>query len=574
MFSLKIAHEREVDVLIVGAGAAGIRTAISLHHHHISSLIVSKREFGDAHTWFASGGINASLGSLDPEDGWQIHAADTLREGHFINDTMAVETVCKFAPEAIRELKEWGCDFNLTEDGKIDQRFFGAQSFRRTCFVGDKTGRAILDTLIRKAKELNLEVLDGIFIFHLLKGNGNIHGALGVDRKTQEITLFKTSHVVLAAGGHASIYSRSSSRPDENLGDAVFLAYEAGAELMDMEMVQFHPTGMVKPEGYEGKLVTEAVRGEGGYLLNKNLERFMSSYSPEMMELDARDEVARAIFKEIQQGRGTENGGVLLDISHVDADSVRSRLPKMYERFYGLGIDITTAPMEVSPTSHYSMGGIVVDFESGATNVPGLFAVGEATGGLHGANRLGGNSLIETVVMGKLCGNAIAESFKSMREFKLEGDSALEEAFRCRTWHSSPLEVINEIKELMWHHAGIVKTEDLLTQGKQKLNLIAEKCRSELPEYLDFDAFWNNLDLMHVLLTSDMVIQASNFRKESRGAHFREDYQEMHDSWHTNIICSKGEYGITLATRKPGQISSKIKEVLEENHTLNYHQLE
>ncbi|MFN6943636.1 MAG: L-aspartate oxidase, partial [Cytophagaceae bacterium] len=356
-----------VNVLIVGTGAAGIRTAIELQNNGISCLMLSRRKHGDAHTWMAAGGINASLGSLDPEDRWEIHAADTIREGHFINDAKAVETVCQNAPNAIKELQEWGCPFNLTSDGKINQRFFGAQSFRRTCFVGDKTGKAILDTLINKAKELQLPYQEEVCIIKIVKEKGKVAGAIGIDLKSGEFILFQSPVVVLACGGYSSVFNRSSSRADENLGDAIGLAYDAGAHLMDMEMVQFHPTGMVKPDKFLGKLVTEAVRGEGGRLFNALGERFMEKYSPDQMELDARDVVARAIKKEIMNGRGTKNKAVFLDISHQGAKYIKERLPQLYSRFKELGIDITKEPMEVSPTSHYSMGGIEVDFHSGET---------------------------------------------------------------------------------------------------------------------------------------------------------------------------------------------------------------
>lgn len=580
MSKISIAKTIHTEVLIIGAGAAGIRAAISLQQQGKDCLILSKRKFGDAHTWFAAGGINASLGSLDPEDRWEIHAADTLREGHFINDAKAVEIVCKNAAKAIKELHDWGCDFNMTDDGKIDQRFFGAQSFRRTCFVGDKTGRAILDTLVAKAKDLNIKVQDGMFVFELVKRADQVVGALAFDMHAQELVYVQCKAVILATGGHASIYVRSSSRPDENTGDTVYLAYEAGASLRDMEMVQFHPTGMVKPKAFEGKLVTEAVRGEGGYLLNKQQERFMKRYSPEMMELDARDEVARAIYKEIEAGKGTENQGVYLDISHKDPEAIKSRLPKMYERFKDLGIDITTTPMEVSPTSHYSMGGVKVDFANGSTGVPGLYAIGEATGGLHGANRLGGNSLIETVVLGRLAGEDLAKSLEKSRLHDSEVGSNLDQTldfYRLRRWAPNPEEVIDKIKNLMWDLTGIVRNEKQMVDCHQRLQAI----KSEIEDHgvqadqLDFSQLVMNLDLRNILLSAEIVVMSANFRKESRGAHFREDYPEASENWKTNICCQRSATGhIHISTQAPSAVSDGIAKALAEEHALNYHQLE
>jgi len=579
MFSFKISKEIKTDVLIIGAGAAGIRTAIALDEHNISSLLVSKREFGDAHTWMAAGGINASLGSLDEEDRWEIHAADTLKEGHFINDPNAVETVCKHAPDAIKELHEWGCPFNKTDDGKINQRFFGAQSFRRTCFVGDKTGRAILDTLVDQAKKRDIPCHDGVYIFKILKKEGRVIGALGLDKKNEEVIFYNSAYVVLAAGGYASIYNRSSSRKDENLGDTIHMAFEAGARLMDMEMVQFHPTGMVKPEDYLGKLVTEAVRGEGGHLLNKDKKRFMEEYSPEMKELDARDEVARAIAKEISKGNGTENNGVYLDISHKDAEFIKDRLPKMYDRFKELDIDISKEPMEVAPTSHYAMGGAEVNFKNGATNVDGLYAVGEATSGLHGANRLGGNSLMETVVLGKLTGNNIAEQFDKNNKNASPSDllKDIEDTYNNMGWVNNPLEIMDEVKDLMWEHAGILRNEKQLEEGIKKLQRVKNELKSHTVSLDDisFQEVWQNLDLKNVVLASELVLKSAIRRKESRGAHFREDYTETVEEYKLNILCYKNESGeVSIETRPIDNVSEGIQKALDENHSLDYHQLE
>ncbi|MDQ3183387.1 MAG: FAD-dependent oxidoreductase, partial [Actinomycetota bacterium] len=287
----------QTDVLIVGAGAAGLRAAIELAREGVDVLVLGKRRHGDAHTVWAAGGINASLGNLDPDDRWEIHAADTIGEGHFVNDPRAVEILAREAPERILELRDWGCPFSLTEDGELNQRYFGAQSFRRTCFAGDRTGEAILGTLVAKAKEEGVSYREDVYVTKLLKSGGRVNGAAGFDMQSGRRLLFGARAVVLAAGGYTSIYRRGSSRPDENNGDATALAYEAGAALKDMEFVQFHPTGMIEPEGMDGRLVTEAVRGEGGRLYNSEGERFMERYSPKHMELDARDVVARANYR-------------------------------------------------------------------------------------------------------------------------------------------------------------------------------------------------------------------------------------------------------------------------------------
>jgi succinate dehydrogenase / fumarate reductase flavoprotein subunit len=397
------------DVLIVGAGAAGLRAAIELAREGVGVLVLGKRRHGDAHTVWAAGGINASLGNLDPDDRWEIHAADTIGEGHFVNDPRAVEILAREAPERILELRDWGCPFSLTKDGELNQRYFGAQSFRRTCFAGDTTGEAILGTLVDKAKEVGVSYREDVYVTKLLKSGGRVNGAAGFDMRSGRRLLFGARAVVLAAGGYTSIYRRGSSRPDENNGDAMALAYEAGAALKDMEFVQFHPTGMIEPEEMDGRLVTEAVRGEGGRLYNSEGERFMERYSPRHMELDARDVVARANYREIRDGRGTPDGAVLLDISHRDPGLHQGPAAEHVRAVYGAGGGHNEGAHEGFPTAHYGMGGIEVDPRTGATAVEGLFAVGESTAGVHGANRLGGNSLAETVVFGKILGSHLAD---------------------------------------------------------------------------------------------------------------------------------------------------------------------
>ncbi len=396
-------------MLVIGTGAAGLRAAIELVQTGVQVLCVGKRRRDDAHTVLAAGGINAALGTMDPEDTWEQHAADTLREAYGLADPRSVEVLCREAPTAVDELVRWGAQFAREDDGRLTQRFFGAHTFRRTSFAGDYTGREIQRALVRRAGELGVPIRDDVYVTRLLVHEGRVFGAYGFDIDDGSRLVIIADAVILAAGGHTRIWRRSTSRRDENTGDAMRLAAEAGCRLRDMELVQFHPTGMVFPEASAGTLVTEAVRGEGGILRNATGERFMERYDPARLELSTRDRVAFANYTEISEGRGTEHGGVLLDVSHLGRDTVLSRLPRMYRQFIDLAmIDITRAPMEVAPTAHYSMGGVWVTPVSHETDVEGLYAVGECASGVHGANRLGGNSLAECMVFGRIVGQEAA----------------------------------------------------------------------------------------------------------------------------------------------------------------------
>ena len=571
----------ETDVLIVGAGAAGLRAAIELSREGVDVLVLGKRRHGDAHTVWAAGGINASLGTLDPDDRWEIHAADTIGEGHFVNDPRAVEVLAREAPERIRELQDWGCPFSLTEDGELNQRYFGAQSFRRTCFAGDRTGEAILSTLVAKAKEVGVPYREDVYVTKLLKSGGRVNGAAGFDMKSGRRVLFAARAVVLAAGGYTSIYRRGSSRPDENNGDAMALAYEAGAALKDMEFVQFHPTGMIEPEEMEGRLVTEAVRGEGGRLYNVRGERFMERYSPKHMELDARDVVARANYREIQEGRGTPDGAVLLDISHRDPEYIKERLPNMYEQFMEQGVDITQEPMKVSPTAHYGMGGIEVDARTGATVVEGLFAVGESAAGVHGANRLGGNSLAETVVFGKVLGEHLAHTLTDLPPASLDEEAARQhfatlDALAAVEEGSKPEELIDELRDLVWDHAGIVRTGDSLREGIEKLRNLEERAGElAIPEASPSRRLEHVLNLRAMLTAAEAVMRGALAREESRGAHHREDFPEEADGWQKNILCARDEGGgMHLWTEPIAEVPAEVRKALDEDYSLDYHYLE
>ncbi|QCJ45836.1 L-aspartate oxidase [Haloprofundus sp. MHR1] len=582
-------EEVRVPVLVVGAGAAGARTAIELAERGVESLVIGKRSHGDAHTTWAAGGINAALGSLDPEDDWRIHAADTYDEGHFVNDPDAVELTTKHMPDRIRELAEWGMPFDRAEDGEIDQRYFGAQSFRRTCFVGDRTGEAMLETLVSRARELEIPYRENVMVTRLLSDGARVHGAVAYDMDDGHFVLFEANHVVLAAGGYSSLYDRHSSRDEENNGDGQALAYEAGADLLDLEFVQFHPTGMVQDPGWEeewsGRLVTEAVRGEGGRLFNVEDGRFMEDYSPNQMELDARDVVARAIAQEVREGRGTENGGVYLDISHHDREFIERRLPKMYERFQSLGIDLAEEAVEVAPTAHYSMGGVDIDFRTGETRIERLYAVGETVAGVHGANRLGGNSLAETVAIGKLVGEHVAD----VVDESTDGEPSLpagmrtlaEREFRALAelaesdGDTTPAELLAELRGVMEDDAGILRDEESLEEGLEKLAALREKT-TDLR--LDGDrtsrAFEDAVDLSFMLVVADGVLQSAKRRTESRGAHYRTDYPEKRDEWRKNVLARRGDTGIALWDRAAGLPSEEVQEAIDEGHELEYHHLE
>ncbi len=468
---MNISSRRSCDVLIIGGGSAGLRAAIEAHDAGADVLIISKSRKGDPHTVLARGGINAALGTMDPDDNWLVHAVDTLREGEFLADYERVQVLCKNAPDAINELVNWGARFHREKDGRLTQRFFGAHTFRRTVFYGDWTGQEIIRVLMDQVSLRKIEIVDNVSITTLLKSDNlsrkreetKVTGALGIDFKKKEIVIFKCKSLILAGGGYTRVYAVSSSRSFENHGEDMVLAYEAGADLVDMEMVQFHPTGMVWPHKALGTLATEAIRGEGGILLNSKGERYMRNYYPERMELGPRDVVARATYNEILDGRGTEHGGVWLDVTHLSKQKILERLPTMYEQFKNIdGIDISKEKMEVGPTAHYSMGGIVVDMKC-RTKIRGLFAVGEVISQIHGANRLGGNSLLDTVVFGKIAGFEAASLAKEGGERQKTGQSLLElnvnnkkefddEIFIVK----DPMKFLNEIQEIIKHNAVII----------------------------------------------------------------------------------------------------------------------
>lgn len=556
------------EVLVIGSGGAGLRTAIELHDRKIDVTVVGKCERRDAHTILATGGINAALGNMDPKDSWELHAADTIKDGGLINDTDAVITLCKNAPSAVRELAKWGCPFHREKNGKISQRFFGAATYRRACFSGDYTGREILNTLVNQTLKRKIPFKSEVYILNLLKdSSGKVNGALGLDIRKGKFVIFHCKLVVLCAGGHSRMFKRSSSRFWENNGDGIYLAYDLGGKFMDMEMFQFHPTGMLWPMKADGLLVTEAVRGEGGILTNAKGERFMQRYDKERMELSARDVVARAIYQEVHAGRGTRRNGVWLDISHKPASYIRKRLPRMVKQFKDLaGVDITKEKMEVSPTAHYSMGGLFLDHKTGRTSVKGLYAVGEVTAGVQGGNRLGGNSLAEIVVYGRLTGKQMAKDVRGMKFSKLDERRIIDNKNKVLELNDNkgknPIEVKKEIQKMMWENAGVVRSGLKLKKGLRELKKY-KKLSFKIGKDLKMnEKLINALDVRNMIPTCEMILLSALERKESRAAHYRKDYLKTNSKYKKNIVIEPGKDGFKLKWKAVKPVPKKIKKLM------------
>jgi succinate dehydrogenase / fumarate reductase, flavoprotein subunit len=547
---------REHDVLIIGAGGAGLRAAIAAAEKGLSVGIVSKSLLGKAHTVMAEGGIAAAMSNVDPDDSWRQHFIDTMNSGKFLNNWRKVEIYTKEAPEGVYELEQWGALFNRTPEGKISQRPFGGHTYRRLAHVGDRTGLEMIRTLQEKALATDANVYMETTVTRLFKdARGRIIGALAYTRENGKFIYFKTKAVVMATGGWGRIY-KVTSNSWEGTGDGVILAYEAGADLVDMEMVQFHPTGMVWPPGARGILVTEGVRGEGGVLRNADGERFMERYDPDKMELSTRDVVARANYTEVQEGRGTPHGGVYLDITHLGYDNIMKKLPTMYEQFLKLAdIDISREPMEVFPTVHYNMGGIKVEPENCATNVPGLFAAGESAGGLHGANRLGGNSLGDLLVFGRRAGTGAAEYLeRSEHGTEVEEDEIRAEIRRMLEplekppgdHDESPYLLQQELQEVMMEHANLMRTEESLQEGLDKILAL----KNRLPNIKVggtrlFNPGWHtSQDARYLILISEIIVRCALERKERRGAQWRLDYDGPDEELgKINFVVKRGEQG-------------------------------
>lgn len=530
------------NVLIIGTGAAGLRAAIAAHESNAEVQILGKRLKKDAHTVLAAGGVNAVFGSQDPEDTWVQHFVDTFKEGYYLADPTAVEILCLEAPERVMELADWGCPFARMDDGKLDQRYFGAHKYRRTCYAGDWTGRAMLYTLVDKVESLGIPIFEHRYVWSLLSHEGSCFGAVSFDVQSGDIIVHQADQVILATGGHTRLWKHSSSRRGENTGDGFYLALKAGAYVGDMELVQFHPTGMTYPDEWIGTLVTEAVRGEGGYLLNAKGERYMERYDPARMELSTRDRIALANYTEIAEGRGTESGGVLLDVSHLGKERILKQLPRMYRQFIEAQMkDISKEPMEVAPTAHYSMGGVVVDPKTHLTHVRGLYAVGEVTSGVHGANRLGGNSLAETIVFGKIAGEQAAAASKAM-EMQIRSPQAVQQAIdflksfiKEGEHYVRPLQ--REVRTVMWECCGVVRNEEKLKEGLRRIAEVERKAKDidVRPTEEGYQDLANVLDLHSALLSSRLTLESALRRRESRGAHQRSDYPEISQEYRKNI---------------------------------------
>jgi len=544
----------ECDVLIIGSGGAGCRAAIEVSEHNLTPLIVSKGlSFKSGCTGMAEGGYNAAFACVDPEDSPDVHFEDTMRGGGFLNDPQLVRILVDEAPDRLRDLETYGALFDRQESGLLDQRPFGGQTYRRTCYQGDRTGHEMITALKEEVIRRDIETVEEVMITSLLVEEDRVLGAMGVSIRDSSTVAFRASSTILAAGGAGHIYPVTSNTIQKG-GDGFSVAWKAGADLIDMEQVQFHPTGMVYPESRRGVLVTEAVRGEGGILLNSEGERFMKRYDPRG-ELATRDVVARAIYTEIMEGRGTGNGGVYLDVSHLPDEVIEEKLETMLLQFQDVGIDIRSEPMEVAPTAHHFMGGVRID-EWGRTNLRNLFAAGEVTGGVHGANRLGGNALADTQVFGRRAGiaaarNAIKSAPASIRS------AVEEEEYRIKSMVAegshSPSEIRDRLHEAMWNGVAIVRSRESLESARAVIqDLTTMMGDLNVPETSGFNTYLiEALELENMLVTSSMVVESALIREESRGSHYRKDFPETRPEWLKSIVLNR--------TRRPGFIERGLK---------------
>ncbi|MBZ5618198.1 MAG: fumarate reductase/succinate dehydrogenase flavoprotein subunit [Acidobacteriia bacterium] len=593
------------DVLVVGAGGAGLRAAIEAASLGLKVGVVCKSLLGKAHTVMAEGGVAAALANVDDRDNWRVHFADTMRGGQYLNNCRMSELHAKEAPDRVRELEAWGALFDRTADGRILQRNFGGHRYPRLAHVGDRTGLEMIRTLQDHGIHQGMEVHMECTILSLLTDSGRVAGAFGYDREKGHFILWTARSVVVATGGIGRAF-KVTSNSWEYTGDGLALAYRAGAELLDMEFVQFHPTGMVWPISVRGILVTEAVRGDGGVLRNSEGRRFMFDDIPDLYkeqtadsedegwrytqgdknarrppELLTRDHVARCINREVKAGRGSPHGGVFLDIAWIKrhipkaAEHIRRKLPSMYHQFKQLAdIDITTTPMEVGPTTHYMMGGIRVDGDTQMSTVPGLFAAGEAAAGLHGANRLGGNSLSDLLVFGQRAGQFAAEFARqngvaAVDEAQVQaGAEAALEPFERGPAGENPYQIQYALQESMQDLVGIVRTEG---EMQQALGVIAQlrvrAGRAGIAGNRQYNNGWHtSMDLANMLEVSEAITRAALLRKESRGAQFREDFPNKDSEWGKhNIVVRCGGSGEMLVEKRPVQtLPAELKKIIEE----------
>ena len=536
------------DVLIVGSGGAGARAAIEVSKAGKKPIIVSKGlSFRSGCTGMAEGGYNAAFGFVDSDDSKKAHFKDTLKGGSYLNDSRLVNVLVDEAPDRLVDLENYGALFDRQENGKLNQRPFGGQTYRRTCFAGDRTGHEIITALKEEVIKRDIETIDEVLITKLILNNDDfpkVIGAVGFNLKDSSTIFFQTKEVILATGGSGQLYPITSNTFQKN-GDGYALAWDAGADLIDMEQIQFHPTGMIKPKSRAGVLVTEAVRGEGGKLFNKNHERFMFNYD-DRGELATRDVVARSIYNEIREGRGTEDGGVYLDISHLDDDVIDEKLETMVEQFADVGVDIKNEPMEVAPTAHHCMGGLFIDV-NGKSTIEGLYACGEVSGGVHGANRLGGNALAETQVFGKRAGKA-ASIASEIEKFERNDKSVEEEEQRIKNLINDgeykPAEIKKEIQTIMWENVSIIRNETHLRLALKKLLDIKNNKLNNMR--ISSDKTYNKdlqegLEVINMCEVAILIVKFATIRRESRGAHYREDFPETYDGWDKSILMGKSK---------------------------------
>ena len=597
----------EFDVLVIGAGGAGLRAAIEASAAGVKVGLICKSLLGKAHTVMAEGGMAAAMGNVDDRDNWKVHFADTMRGGQYVNNWRMAELHAKEAPARVHELEAWGAVFDRTKEGKISQRNFGGHRYPRLAHVGDRTGLELIRTLQDHGIHQGITVFMEYTVVSLLKDGERVVGAFGYDRERGRFRIFNAKAVVVCTGGLGRAY-RVTSNSWEGTGDGVSLAYHAGAELLDMEFIQFHPTGMIWPPSVMGILVTESVRGEGGVLRNKDGKRFMyddipdnyksqTSMDPEEgwrytqndknakrpPELLTRDHVARCINREVKAGRGSPHGGVFLDISWIkekipnSAEHIKRKLPSMYHQFMQLAnLDITKEPMEIGPTTHYAMGGIRVNGDTQATNVRGLFAAGECAAGLHGANRLGGNSLSDLIVFGKRAGEFAAKYAKENPAGTIN-DAQVEAAYReavepfehpAGSGSEGPYHVQADLQNMMQANVGIVRLQkemEFALDGIQKLKTRAAKVAVQ--GHLEYNPGWHtSIDLKHLLTVSEAITMSALDRKESRGGHFREDFPDKDpEAQKYNSVLSKSADGSMKLRREPiPAMREDLKQVIEE----------
>ncbi|PXY19247.1 L-aspartate oxidase [Prauserella muralis] len=566
-------HRIATSVLVIGTGGAGLRAAIELAERGVGVLLVGKRARSDAHTVLAAGGINAALATMDPEDSWQQHAADTVQESYLLAHPETVRIVTENAARGIEDLQRYGMPFAREADGRVSQRFFGAHTYRRTAFAGDYTGLEIQRTLVNRVTQLEVPILDRVYVTRILVRDNAVFGAYGFDLTDGSRYVIHADAVVLAAGGHTRIWRRTSSRRDENTGDSFRLAVLAGGRIRDPELVQFHPSGLIEPENAAGTLVSEAARGEGGVLRNARGERFMARYDPDRMELSTRDRVALAAYTEIKEGRGTPNGGVWLQVSHLPRETIMRRLPRVYQTLLELQmLDITRDPIEIAPTAHYSMGGVWVRPEDHGTGVDGLYAIGEASSGLHGANRLGGNSLIELLVYGRIAGEAAAVYSRELTAQRRSAGAVAEASAEVDDLLAADgpenVRVLQRsLRDTMTEHAGVVRDEAGLLAGLSELDALEERITrvGVHPDLAGFLDLAHAFDLKASALAARATLEAAVERRETRGCHNRADYPDLDETLRVNLVWSgPGRLEREAVPPVPAEIAGLMREVSTE----------